>query len=160
MIKLLLREMPFFCREGGKAFFTYLKTFNYLIMYQLNEKEEILCKGVFDAAFKVHKQLGPGLLEKIYETCFCYELDKASIEYKRQVDLPIYYDNIVFDEGLRIDVLVEDLIICELKAVDTVHPIWQAQVLSHLRLTGNHVGFIINFNSILIKDGMRRYCLE
>ena len=129
-------------------------------MYQLNEKEEILCKAIFDAAFKVHKQLGPGLLERIYETCFCYELEKAGIEYKRQVDLPIHYDNIVFDEGLRIDVLVEDLIICELKAVDTVHPIWQAQVLSHLRLTGNHVGFIINFNSVLIKDGIRRYSLE
>ena len=128
-------------------------------MYVLNEKENFLTRCVTDAAYKVHQQLGPGLLEKIYETCFCYELGKAGIEFRRQVDLPIHYDNIVFDEGLRIDVLVEDSIICELKAVDTINPIWQAQVLSHLKLTGNHVGFIINFNSVLIKDGVRRYCL-
>ena len=129
-------------------------------MYVLNEKESYLAQAIADAAYKVHKQLGPGLLERIYETCFCYELEKAGIDYKRQVYLPILYDNIVFDEGLRIDVLVEELIICELKAVDTIHPIWQAQILSHLRLTGNHIGFIINFNSVLIKDGLRRYSLE
>ena len=144
-------------REGV---FTYSKVIKYLIMYLLNEKEDMLCKGIFNAAFKVHKKLGPGLLERIYETCFCYEIEKEGFEYKRQVDLPIHYDNIVFNEGLRIDVLVEDMIICELKAVDNIHPIWQAQVLSHLKLTGNHVGFIINFNSVLLKDGMRRYCLE
>lgn len=129
-------------------------------MYVLNESESFLTKHIAHAAYKVHRQLGPGLLEKIYEACFCYELDKAGIKFNRQVDLPIHYDNIVFDEGLRIDVLVENMIICELKAVDTLNPIWQAQVMSHLKLTGNHVGFIINFNSVLIKDGIRRYCLE
>ena len=111
-----------------------------------------------DAAFKVHQQLGPGLLEKVYETCFCYELAKRDISYRRQVLLPVKYDNMIFDEGLRVDVLIEDTVICELKAVDNVNPIWQAQVLSHLKLTGNHVGFIINFNAALIKDAVRRYC--
>ena len=129
-------------------------------MYELNENERFLAQATADAAYKVHKQLGPGLLEKIYETCFCYELGKAGIEFRRQVDLPIHYDNIVFNEGLRIDVLIEELVICELKAVDTFHPIWQAQILSHLKLTGNHVGFVINFNTAYIKDGIRRYCLE
>jgi GxxExxY protein len=128
-------------------------------MYILSEREELLCKIIVDCAFKVHSKFGPGLLEKIYEACFCYELEKAGVSYKRQVDLPIYYDNMVFDEGLRIDVLVDDLIICELKAVDQVNPIWQAQLISHLKLIELRVGFVINFNTSLIKDGIRRYCV-
>jgi GxxExxY protein len=91
-------------------------------MIELSEQEEWLASEIVDAAFKVHQALGPGLLEKIYETCFCYELDKRGIEVKRQVVLPIHYDHLVFDEGLRIDVLVEDQVICELKAVETVNP--------------------------------------
>ena len=129
-------------------------------MYVLSEKEVLLSKIIMDAAFKVHQQLGPGLLEKVYETCFCYELAKRNISYRRQVLLPVNYDNMIFDEGLRVDVLIEDAVICELKAVDNISPIWQAQVLSHLKLTGNHVGFVINFNSALIKDGVRRYCVK
>lgn len=129
-------------------------------MYILSEKEEKLCKIIVDCAYKVHRQLGPGLLERIYEACFCYELGKAGILSKRQVDLPIHYDDLVFDEGLRIDVLVDDLIICELKAVDQVNPLWQAQIISHLKLTKLHVGFLINFNTALIKDGIRRYSVE
>ena len=128
-------------------------------MHILSEREELLCKIIVDCAYKVHSRLGPGLLEKIYEACFCYELAKAGVSYKRQVDLPIYYDDMVFDEGLRIDVLADDLIICELKAVDHVNPIWQAQVLSHLKLIELRVGFVINFNTALIKDGIRRYCV-
>lgn len=129
-------------------------------MYKLTEKEEVLCKEIVDCAYKVHKQLGPGLLERIYEVCFCHELRKKNIEYKRQVHLPVYYDDLYFDEGLRLDVFVEDLIICELKAMDTVNPVWEAQLLSHLKMTGKHVGFLINFNVVLIKDGIRRFCLE
>lgn len=129
-------------------------------MYLLTEKEDLLCKSIMDAAFKVHQHLGPGLLEKIYETCFCYELEKNNIAFLRQVHIPVKYDDIIFEEGLRVDVLIEELIICELKAVDIINPIWQAQVLSHLKLTGNHVGFVINFNSTLIKNGVRRYCVE
>ena len=82
------------------------------------------------------------------------------MRHQRQVKLPIYYDGIVFEEGLRLDVLVNDTIICELKAVDTVNPVWQAQILSHLKLTGLHIGYIINFNTALLKDGIRRYCVE
>lgn len=74
----------------------------------LSEREEYLAKEIVDCAFKVHKQLGPGLLERVYEICFCHELNKKGIQYKRQVDIPIFYDNLVFNEGLRLDVLVED----------------------------------------------------
>jgi len=129
-------------------------------MYYLSDHEKWLCAEITDCAYQVHKKLGPGLLEKIYEACFCYELSKRGIKNRRQIDLPIIYDDLVFDEGLRIDVLVDDLIICELKAVEQINPLWQAQIMSHLRLTGNHVGFIINFNVSMIKNGIRRYCLE
>jgi GxxExxY protein len=123
----------------------------------LSEQEEYLAKEIVDCAFKVHKQLGPGLLEKVYETCFCYELSKKDIQYKRQIDIPIFYDNLVFNDGLRLDVLVEDLIICELKAIELVNPLWQAQVISHLKLTNKRLGFLINFNVSFIKDGIKRF---
>jgi GxxExxY protein len=126
-------------------------------MYNLSKTEEYLCKEIVDCAFKVHKGLGPGLLEKIYEACFCHELKKKDIPFQRQVKLPILYDGLEFDEGLKLDVLVDNLIICEFKAVDIVNPIWQAQLLSHLKLSDLHVGFVINFNTPLIKDGIRRF---
>ena len=129
-------------------------------MYQLTDEEERLCLQIKDCALAVHKTLGPGLLEQIYEVCFCHELTKRKILHQRQAKLPIYYDGIVFEEGLRLDVLVNDTIICELKAVDTVNPVWQAQILSHLKLTGLNIGYIINFNTALLKDGIRRYCVE
>ncbi len=129
-------------------------------MYTLNETEEFLCKEIMNAAYKVHSQLGPGLLEKIYEACLCHELDKKDIPFKRQVKLPIRYDGIDFDEGLQLDVLVDNKIICELKAVENINPLWQAQLISHLKLTGLHVGFIINFNVPIIKNGIRRYCIQ
>jgi GxxExxY protein len=129
-------------------------------MYQLTEYEEWLCTEIVDCAYKVHKELGPGLLEKVYEACFCHELAKKGINYKRQVSLPIFYDGLEFDEGLRIDVLVDEIIICELKAVDAVNTLWQAQIMSHLKMTKNHIGFLINFNVPLIKNGIRRFCVE
>ena len=129
-------------------------------MYQLTNEEEMLCLQIKECALAVNKELGPGLLEQIYEVCFCHELTKRKILHQRQAKLPIYYDGIVFEEGLRLDVLVNDTIICELKAVDTVNPVWQAQILSHLKLTGLHIGYIINFNTALLKDGIRRYCVE
>lgn len=129
-------------------------------MYILTEVEEFLCKEIVDCAYKVHKQLGPGLLEKIYEACFCYELSKKEISFKRQLKLPIIYDGLEFDEGLKLDVLVADLIICEFKAVEIINPLWQAQVISHLKLTKLHVGFILNFNVAIMKNGIRRYCVE
>ncbi len=98
-------------------------------------------------------------MEKVYEVCFCHELKKAGLSYKTQVDIPIRYDDIEFSEGLRLDVLVEDLVICELKAVDEMNPVYFAQILSYLRISGKRLGFLINFNEPLIKKGIRRVVL-
>jgi len=123
----------------------------------LTKEEELIGKRIVDAAYKVHSSLGPGLLEKIYEICFCHELSKKCNSVQRQIDIPIVYDGISFSEGLRLDVLVDNLVICELKAVDLDNPVWEAQILSHLKLTGKHLGYLINFNVPLIKHGIRRY---
>lgn len=120
-------------------------------------REEEIGKAVVNAAYKVHSALGPGLLERIYEICMEHELKKAGFKVQRQVDLPVVYDGLVFDEGLRLDLLVEDCIIVEIKAVDTVNPIWTAQLLSHLKLTEKKLGYLINFNVALIKSGIRRF---
>lgn len=125
----------------------------------LSKRAESIAEKIVDAAYNVHKILGPGLLEKVYEVCFCHELSKRGLKYKRQIDIPIVYDGITFDEGLRLDVLVEELIICELKAVNEGNPLWEAQILSHLKLTGKRLGFLINFNVPLIKNGIKRIIL-
>jgi GxxExxY protein len=125
----------------------------------LSEKEEHLAKIIVDSAFTVHQHLGPGLIERIYETCFCHELAKREIPFHKQVSIPIQYDGICFDEGLRIDVLVDDLVICELKAVDAMNPVWKAQLLTYLKLTNKRLGFFINFNVPIIKKGIKRIIL-
>lgn len=121
------------------------------------EELEIIGKKIVNAAYTVHKELGPGLLEKVYEVCFCHELQKSGLAYERQVTVPIVYDGIEFKEGLRLDVLVEESVICELKAIEIVNPVWEAQILSHLKLTDNRLGYLINFNVPLIKNGIRRF---
>jgi GxxExxY protein len=125
--------------------------------FNLSEKEEFLGKEIVDCAFKVHKELGPGLLEKVYEACFCYELEKKDIPFIRQVPIPIVYDNKIFEEGFVADVLVDDLVICELKAVNEINPIWHAQIISHLKLTNRRLGYLINFNVPTIKEGIKRF---
>ncbi len=114
-------------------------------------------KQIVHAAYLVHKGLGPGLLEKVYEICFCHELIKMGLKVKRQIDIPIVYDGITFEEGLRLDVLVEDKIICEIKAVDMVNPLWEAQVISHLKLADKRLGYLINFNVVNIGQGIKRF---
>lgn len=125
-------------------------------MTPLTEQEERIGKIIVNSAFKVHKELGPGLLEKIYEIALTHEIQKAGLNVKRQVDIPIVYDGIKFDEGLRLDLLVEDLVIIETKAIEQVNPVWTAQVLSHLKLTDKRLGYLINFDVVLIKDGIKR----
>jgi GxxExxY protein len=126
------------------------------IFHPISKELDDIGRLVVDAAFTVHKNLGPGLLEKVYEICFCYELEKRGLAYKRQVDIPVVYDNLVFNEGLRLDVIVENKVICELKAIETVNPVWEAQILSHLKLTGERLGYLINFNVVNIGNGIRR----
>lgn len=128
-------------------------------MIPLTEQEERIGKIIVNAAFKVHKEVEPSLLEKIYEIALAHELQKAGLVVRRQVEIPIVYDGIVFDEGLRLDLLVEDLVIVETKAIEQVNPVWVAQVLSHLKLTNKRLGYLINFNVPLIKDGIKRIIL-
>lgn len=125
----------------------------------LSEREEQIATAIVESAYAVHRELGPALLESIYEICFCHELAKRGLPFQRQVDLPIVYDGITFDEGLRLDVLVDGLVICELKSVESLHPVFQAQLLSHLKLTKRRLGFLINFNVPLIKHGIKRVVL-
>ena len=105
---------------------------------------------------KVHSALGPGLLESAYEACLKHELMKRGLEVKCQVELPVCYDGIELDAGYRIDLLVSDEIIVELKSVDKIAPIHEAQLLSYLKLSNLHVGLLINFNVVHLKDGIKR----
>ncbi|MFN8255047.1 MAG: GxxExxY protein [Bacteroidales bacterium] len=114
-------------------------------------------KKIVNAAYLVHKALGPGLLEKVYEVCFCHELKKIGLNVQRQVEIQIVYDGIVFEDALRLDVLVENEVICELKAIDLINPVWEAQVLSHLKLLNKRLGYLINFNVANIGQGIKRF---
>ncbi|HEY5823981.1 MAG TPA: GxxExxY protein [Cyclobacteriaceae bacterium] len=126
---------------------------------KLTETEEAIGKLIVDAAFKVHLTLGPGLLERIYEVCLVHELRKSGLSVSQQVNIPIEYDGIVFDEGLRLDILVDDKVIVEVKAVEQTNPLWKAQVLSHLKLMKLRLGYLINFNVPLAKEGIKRIIL-
>ncbi len=121
------------------------------------QQEETIGKDIVNACFKIHKALGPGLLEKVYEVCLSHELRKLGYKVERQLNIPINYDGIEFEEGLRLDILVEDIVIIELKAVELVNPVWEAQIISHLKLTNKNLGYLINFNVPLIKNGIRRF---
>jgi GxxExxY protein len=118
-----------------------------------------VAKLVVDAAFKVHKSLGPGLLESVYEVCLAHEIGQSGLSVDRQVALPVIYDNIRMDAGLKIDLLVEDSLIVELKAAEVLLPVHEAQLLTYLKLTGHRLGLLINFNVPLIRDGIKRIAL-
>jgi GxxExxY protein len=111
---------------------------------------------IVDSAFKIHQELGPGLLESAYETCLEHELKRRGFQVERQKTQPIHYDGLVIDAGYRLDLLVNDSIIIELKAVEQLAPIHQAQLMTYLRLSSKSLGFLINFNVPLIKNGIRR----
>jgi GxxExxY protein len=120
---------------------------------------EWLGKQIVDIAYQIHKAIGPGLLEKVYGRCFAYELTKRNIPYQKQKEVPIIYDEIEFEDGLRLDILVDNLVIVELKAQENYHPVWEAQLLSYLKLSDKHLGYIINFTVPLIKDAIKRMVL-
>ena len=111
---------------------------------------------IVDAAMKVHTALGPGLLESAYETCLAYELRRRGLKVVAQLGLPVVYDGVRLDAGYRIDLLVDDRVIVELKAVECLLPIHRAQLLSYLKLSGCKVGLLINFNVLRLKDGIKR----
>ena len=121
--------------------------------------EETLTRDIIGAAIDVHKELGPGLLETVYEECLAYELHRRKIPFQRQVRCPIHYKNHALESGLRIDLIIEDEVIVELKAVETIKPIHEAQLLTYLKLAKKKVGLLINFNETLIKNGIKRMVL-
>jgi GxxExxY protein len=120
---------------------------------------EPIGKEIVDCAFKLHSALGAGLLESVYEVCLAHELTKRGLHVQRQLELPIFYDNIRFDAGLRIDLLVNEAVIVEVKAVESILPVHKAQVLTYLKMTNTRLGYLINFDTPVIKEGIRRLVL-
>jgi len=129
-------------------------------MIPIPDNIEMVAKDIVDAAVRVHKAMGPGLLECVYEECMFHELSiNRGLQVDRQVDVPIFYDGKVLQSKLRLDLLVEKCVILELKAVESIIPLYSAQLISYLKLTGLRLGFLINFNVPLIKNGIKRIIL-
>jgi GxxExxY protein len=118
--------------------------------------ENSIAKIVVDAAYKIHLELGPGLLESVYETVLSHEITKRGLAVDRQVVIPIQYDGLAFEEGFRADLVVADALIIELKSVESISPVHKKQLLTYLRLADKRLGLLINFGANLIKDGIFR----
>ncbi|HEY0976665.1 MAG TPA: GxxExxY protein [Flavobacteriales bacterium] len=118
--------------------------------------ENEIARIAVDAMLEVHRELGPGLLESSYERCLLYELSVRKVKVEKQVALPLRYKDMDLDAGYRIDIWVERKVIIEVKSVDALHPIHTAQMLTYLKLTGNRLGLLVNFNEKLVRDGIRR----
>jgi len=125
----------------------------------MTDAVEPIAKGLVDAAFQVHRALGPGLLESAYEECLAHELTHRKTAFQRQVGLPISYKGLQLDAGYRLDLLAARCIVVEIKSVETILPIHQAQIMTYLKLSGLRLGFLINFNVRLFKHGVRRVVL-
>jgi GxxExxY protein len=126
-----------------------------LAIHQWSAQE--ISRAIITAAMKVHSELGPGLLESAYQACLQYELRQAGVRSDAQVGLPVVYRGAKLDIGYRIDLLVGDLVIVEIKSVEGVSPVHQAQVISYLKLSGRSIGLLINFNVVHLKDGIKRF---
>jgi GxxExxY protein len=120
------------------------------------QRENQITETVIGCAIEIHRTLGPGLLESAYEECLCYELNEARLSFRRQVLLPLNYKAVRLDCGYIMDVVVEDLIVIELKTVERILPIHEAQLITYLKLSGHSVGLLMNFNVALMKSGIRR----
>jgi len=123
---------------------------------ELNELNDLTHK-IIGCAIEVHKQLGPGLLESAYEECLCYELSLNGLSYERQVPVPVVYKEIKLNTGYRIDVLVEKIVIVELKAIEVLTPVHEAQILTHLKFAHKKIGQLMNFNTLKLTDQLRRF---
>jgi len=124
---------------------------------ELTPHEEEIMSRIVDSFYRVHVNLGPGLLEKVYEICLFEELKKHNLKVVRQVEIPIYYDGVELNESLRLDLVVEDFVIIELKAVEEILPVMKAQTISYLKLSNYKAAFLVNFHVDLIKHGIRRF---
>lgn len=123
------------------------------------QENDLLTEKIIGFAIEVHRQLGPGLLESAYEECLCFELRHAGIGFKRQVPLPVIYKSVRLDCGYRLDIVVENQLILELKTVERLMPIHEAQMLTYLKLSDLRTGLLLNFNSAKLKEGLRRMVL-
>jgi GxxExxY protein len=122
-------------------------------------ERDVLTDQIIGLAIEVHRHLGPGLLESTYEECLCYELTDNRIGFRRQLALPVVYKSVRLDCGYRIDIVVEERLILELKSTERLPPIHEAQVLTYMRLSGIPTGLLLNFNTPVLKDGIRRLML-
>ena len=122
-------------------------------------EEEAIGKKILDAAYTVHSSLGPGLLESVYEACTAYEARQQGLSVETQVVVPVKYQTVFIDTGLRLDLWVEKLVIVEFKSVETMHPLYEAQLLTYLKITGCRLGYLINFNVKHLKEGIKRMVL-
>jgi GxxExxY protein len=120
---------------------------------------EDLTKEIIGAAIEVHKAVGPGLLEGVYEECLCHELKLRNLSFERQLIVPVTYKAVTLDCGYRLDLLVEDTVILELKSIDRIHPIFEAQLLTYMRMLQKPVGLLINFNVPILRNGIMRKVL-
>lgn len=120
---------------------------------------DALTERIIGIAINVHRHFGPGLLESVYEQCLCLELAGAGIPHQRQIGLPVRYKNIELASGFRIDILVANEVIVELKTVERLTPVHEAQLLTYLRISGFHLGLLMNFNCLRLKDGLRRFIM-
>jgi len=116
-----------------------------------------ITEKIIGCAIEVHKTLGPGLLESVYEECLAYELIQQKLNFNRQVPVPVTYKNVKMDCGYKIDILVEDAVVVELKSIEMIMPVHEAQILTYLRLTEKEIGLLINFNVKLLKNGIKRF---
>jgi GxxExxY protein len=118
-----------------------------------------ITQQVIGCAIEVHRQLGPGLLESVYEKCLAYELKQAGLVFEKQIELPVHYKEVQIDCGFRVDLFIEKALIVEIKAVEALIPVHEAQILTYMRLMGAKTGLLINFHVRLLKDGIRRFVL-
>ncbi|HAD11919.1 MAG TPA: GxxExxY protein [Saprospirales bacterium] len=128
------------------------------MMYQKTTNEaERIGSAIVQAAYEIHTEIGPGLLERIYESCMEQVLKEAGFDVKRQVTIPVHFRGTPLKAGLRLDLLIDNQVIVEIKSAEVLHPVYEAQIISYLKLSNKHLGFLINFNVPLIKQGIKRY---
>jgi len=116
-----------------------------------------ITQKIIGCAIEVHRNLGPGLLESAYEECLAFELEKAGLNIKRQVPTPVIYKDVKLDCGYRIDILIENLVVIELKVVDEINPVHEAQILTYMKFSKMNIGLLMNFNVTVLKNGIRRF---
>jgi GxxExxY protein len=119
-------------------------------------ENDLLTEQIIGLAIEVHRQLGPGLLESAYEECLCFELKQEGLPFRRQVALPVVYKSVRLDCGYRLDIVVQDQVILEIKTVERLLPVHEAQMLTYMKLSGIRTGLLLNFNSAVLRDGIRR----